>query len=109
MAGADFDAIVRAVVRELGGAGAEGPGSFVQAPPVTNGGTGGELAMVPHPQNLPRIGGVLSLTPGRTGGALEFAQVLPRFACRADVILGETQTFIYAAEQRGPGTGAILK
>ena len=227
MAGADFDAIVRAVVRELGGAGAEGPGSFVQAPPVPNGGTGGELAMVPHPQNIRRIpdpplatrepspqrdrygagktkvtilgaghggtamaghltllgfdvtvfsiygrelealeaqggaeligeevrgfakysritrsidqavqgadlimiaapaiahrvyatllapilrdGQVICLNPGRTGGALEFAQVLTRFACRAEVILGETQTFIYAAEQRGPGKVEILK
>src|SRR3989304_2840032 len=142
MAGADFDAIVRAVVRELGGAGAEGPGSFVQAPPVTNGGTGGGLAGVPHPQRITRSidqavqgadlimiaapaiahrvyatllapilrdGQVICLNPGRTGGALEFPQVLPRFPCRAEVILGETQTFIYAAEQRGPGKVEILK
>src|SRR3972149_1862065 len=49
MAGADFDAIVRAVVRELGGAGAEGAGSFVQGPPGPNGGT----AMAGH---LPLLG-----------------------------------------------------
>ena len=54
-------------------------------------------------------GQVVCLNPGRTGGALEFAQVLTRFACRADIVLGETQTFIYAAEQRGPGTVEILK
>lgn len=49
------------------------------------------------------------LNPGRTGGALEFARVLTRFACRADIVLGETQTFIYAAERRGPNTVEILK
>ena len=225
MAGADFDAIVRAVVRELGGAGG-GASSFVQAPPQANGGGGG-LAVVPHPPNNRRIpdpalaarepspvrerygagktkvtvlgaghggsamaghltllgfdvtvfsaygreldpieakggveligeevrgtaryaricrsiddairganlimiaapavahrvyatllapilqdGQIVCLNPGRTGGALEFAQVLTRFACRADIVLGETQTFIYAAEQRGPGTVEILK
>ncbi len=225
MQGADFDAIVRAVVRELGGQGAGGASSLVQAPP--NGGAGGGLAMVPHPPNTRLIpdpplatrepsphrerygagktkvtvlgaghggsamaghltllgfdvtvfsiygreldpieakggvdmigeevrgqakyaricrpideavkgadlimiaapaiahrvyatllapilqdGQVICLNPGRTGGALEFAQVLTRFACRADIVLGETQTFIYAAEQRGPGTVEILK
>jgi opine dehydrogenase len=49
------------------------------------------------------------LNPGRTGGALEFARTLNRFACSANVILGETQTFIYAAERRGPNKVEILK
>lgn len=49
------------------------------------------------------------LNPGRTGGALEFARTLNRFACSANVVLGETQTFIYAAERRGPHTVEILK
>jgi len=229
MQGADFDAIVRAVVRELGGQAGGGAAGFVQAPPApqTNGGAGGGLAMVPHPPNtrliadpplatrepspqrerygagktkvtvlgaghggsamaghltllgfdvtvfsiygrelepieakggveligeevrgnakyarvcrsideavagadlimiaapaiahrvyatllapILRDGQIVCLNPGRTGGALEFAQVLTRFACRADIILGETQTFIYAAEQRGPGQVEILK
>ncbi len=49
------------------------------------------------------------LNPGRTGGALEFARTLTRFACSANIVLGETQTFIYAAERRGPHTVEILK
>src|SRR3989304_2693541 len=49
------------------------------------------------------------LNPGRTGGALEFARTLNRFACSANVVLGETQTFIYAAERTGPHTVETLK
>jgi opine dehydrogenase len=49
------------------------------------------------------------LNPGRTGGALEFARTLNRFACSANIVLGETQTFIYAAERRGPNKVEILK
>jgi opine dehydrogenase len=54
-------------------------------------------------------GQVVVLNPGRTGGALEFAQVLRRFACAADIVLGEVQTFVYAAEARGPAQVEILK
>lgn len=56
-----------------------------------------------------RDGQRILLNPGRTGGALEFARTLNRFACAANVVLGETQTFIYAAERRGPHTVEILK
>lgn len=56
-----------------------------------------------------RNGQVVLLNPGRTGGALEFARILTRFACAADIVLGETQTFIYAAERRAPTTVEILK
>jgi len=58
---------------------------------------------------LLRDGQRVVLNPGRTGGALEFAKTLTRFACSADIILGETQTFIYAAERRDPYTVEILK
>jgi opine dehydrogenase len=54
-------------------------------------------------------GQVVVLNPGRTGGALEFARVLMRFACSARIVLGETQTFVYAAEARGPAAVEILK
>jgi len=54
-------------------------------------------------------GQTVVLNPGRTGGALEFARVLERFACSADIVLGEVQTFVYAAESRGPGRVEILK
>ncbi len=56
-----------------------------------------------------RDGQRVVLNPGRTGGALEFAKTLTRFACSADIVLGETQTFIYAAERRGPHQVEILK
>lgn len=54
-------------------------------------------------------GQTVILNPGRTGGALEFAQVLRRYAMRARIYLGEAQTFIYAAEARGPAKVEILK
>jgi opine dehydrogenase len=54
-------------------------------------------------------GQIILLNPGRTGGALEFAQVLTRFACAAEIVLGEAQTFVYAAESRGPASVEILK
>jgi opine dehydrogenase len=56
-----------------------------------------------------RDGQRVVLNPGRTGGALEFARTLTRFACAADIVLGEVQTFMYAAERRGPNTVEILK
>jgi opine dehydrogenase len=56
-----------------------------------------------------RDGQVVLLNPGRTGGSLEFAKTLNRFACSANIVLGETQTFIYAAERRAPTTVEILK
>jgi opine dehydrogenase len=56
-----------------------------------------------------RDGQRIVLNPGRSGGALEFAKTLTRFACSAQVVLGETQTFIYAAERRGPNEVEILK
>jgi opine dehydrogenase len=54
-------------------------------------------------------GQVVVLNPGRTGGALEFASTLTRFACPAEIVLGEVQTFVYAAEARGPAQVEILK
>ncbi|MEZ5176370.1 MAG: NAD/NADP octopine/nopaline dehydrogenase family protein [Acidimicrobiia bacterium] len=58
---------------------------------------------------LLRDGQVVVLNPGRTGGSLEFARTLTRFACSARIVLGETQTFIYAAERKDPFTVEILK
>ncbi len=58
---------------------------------------------------LLRDGQRVVLNPGRTGGALEFARTLIRFACSANIVLGETQTFIYAAERRAPAAVEILK
>lgn len=56
-----------------------------------------------------RDGQTVVLNPGRTGGALEFDRALRRFGCRADIRLAEAQTFIFAAESRGPAAVEILK
>ncbi len=53
-------------------------------------------------------GQIVCLNPGRTGGSLEFGAVLRRFGLSKRIILGETNTFIYAAEMRGPGRTEIL-
>ncbi len=58
---------------------------------------------------LLRDGQIIVLNPGRTGGALEFAKTLKRYALRSKIYLAEAQTFIYAAELRGPGAVEILK
>lgn len=58
---------------------------------------------------LLRDGQVVVLNPGRTGGSLEFARTLTRNACSARIVLGETQTFIYAAERKDAYTVEILK
>jgi opine dehydrogenase len=42
-------------------------------------------------------GQIVVLNPGRTGGALEFRQVLGSKGCRAALLLGETSTFLYAS------------
>lgn len=55
-----------------------------------------------------RDGQTVVLNPGRTGGALEFDRALIRFGCRAEIRLAEAQTFIFAAESRGPAAVEIL-
>ena len=56
-----------------------------------------------------RDGQTVVLNPGRTGGALEFDRSLVRFGCRAEIRLAEAQTFIFAAESRGPAAVEVLK
>jgi opine dehydrogenase len=48
-----------------------------------------------------RDGQIVILNPGRTLGALEFRQVLRSQNCEANVIIAETQTFIYASRSEG--------
>lgn len=48
------------------------------------------------------------LMPGRTAGAIEFQQTLRREGCRADVLVGEAQTFLYASRKVGPGAAHIF-
>jgi opine dehydrogenase len=47
------------------------------------------------------------LNPGRTGGALEFYNLLQDYHCTADVIISEAQTFIFASRIIGPAQARI--
>ena len=54
-------------------------------------------------------GQIVILNPGRTFGAIEFRQVLEEKGCKAKVIIGEAQTFIYASRVLGPGQVKIFR
>jgi len=54
-------------------------------------------------------GQVIVLHPGRTFGALEFRQILTEMKVKADVIVAEAQTFIYASRAIGPGHCRIFR
>lgn len=54
-------------------------------------------------------GQVVVLNPGRTFGAIEFRQILNQNNCKADVIVAEAQTFIYASRTIGPGQSKIFR
>ncbi len=56
-----------------------------------------------------RDGQIVVLNPGRTGGALEFRNVLRANGCKADIILAEAQTFIYASRSVGPAQSRIFR
>jgi len=51
---------------------------------------------------------IVVLNPGRTGGALEFRHHLRECGCTAEVLLAETQTFIYASRVTQPGEVRIF-
>lgn len=44
---------------------------------------------------------VIILNPGRTGGALEFHKILRKKKCNSNVIIAETQTFLFASRVIG--------
>jgi opine dehydrogenase len=48
------------------------------------------------------------LNPGRTGGALEVNQVLRSVGCKADVVIAEAETLIYASRSDGPAQARIF-
>lgn len=54
-------------------------------------------------------GQTVILNPGRTFGALAFAQALKEFGCQAAVTVAETQTFLYASRVTGPGQAKIFR
>jgi len=55
-----------------------------------------------------RDGQLVVLSPGRTGGALEFALTASTYALRAKITLVEAQTFIYATESRGTASVEVM-
>jgi opine dehydrogenase len=55
-----------------------------------------------------RGGQTVLLLPGRTGGALEFQRVLREAGCRANILLGEANTFPLAARSVGPAAAVVF-
>ena len=54
-------------------------------------------------------GQIIVLHPGRTCGAIEFAEVLRRQGCHANVTISEAETFIYASRSDGPAQARIFR
>jgi len=54
-------------------------------------------------------GQIIVLHPGRTGGALEVRRVLKEQGLKADVIVAEAQTFIYASRSINPAQTKIFR
>lgn len=63
------------------------------------------VALAPHLKD----GQIVVLNPGRTGGALEFRQLLRKHNCTADVILAEAETFLFASRSVGPTEAHIFR
>ncbi|MGE5557416.1 MAG: NAD/NADP octopine/nopaline dehydrogenase family protein [Bacillota bacterium] len=55
-----------------------------------------------------RDGQVVLLNPGRTGGAFEFRRILTEKKVKADVIIGEAQTLLYACRSTNPAQVKIF-
>ncbi|MCX7013231.1 MAG: NAD/NADP octopine/nopaline dehydrogenase family protein [Candidatus Sumerlaeota bacterium] len=56
-----------------------------------------------------RAGQIVVLNPGRTFGALAFRKTLTEKGCAADVLIAETQTFLYACRITGPAQARIFQ
>lgn len=56
-----------------------------------------------------RDGQIVILHPGRTCGAIEFSKVIREAGCKADVIISEAETFIYASRSDGPAQARIFR
>ncbi|HAF61887.1 MAG TPA: NADP transhydrogenase subunit alpha [Anaerolineaceae bacterium] len=54
-------------------------------------------------------GQIILLNPGRTFGAIEFDTTMKRQGCKADVIVSEAETFIYASRSDGPAQARIFR
>ena len=56
-----------------------------------------------------RDGQIMILNPGRTGGALEFRQILNQAGCTANVVVAEAGTFVFASRSTGPAQARIFR
>ncbi len=54
-------------------------------------------------------GQLVVLNPGRTGGALEAHRIIREIRCSVDVVVAETQTFIYASRSINPAQTRIFR
>lgn len=54
-------------------------------------------------------GQMIVLNPGRTGGALEVHKIIRDYGCKADVVVAEAQTFIYASRAVNPAQTKIFR
>nr|WP_199172668.1 NAD/NADP-dependent octopine/nopaline dehydrogenase family protein [Petrotoga sp. 9PWA.NaAc.5.4] len=54
-------------------------------------------------------GQIVVLNPGRTGGALEFRNILKQEEVKKDVIIAEAQTFIFASRMSNPGVAKVFR
>jgi opine dehydrogenase len=63
------------------------------------------VAAAPHL----RDGQIVVLNPGRTGGSLEFNQVLRRCGCQANITIAEAETLVYASRSDGPAQARIFR
>ena len=61
--------------------------------------------LAPHVKD----GQIVVLNPGRTGGALEVYRIFKEKGVKADVLVAEAQTFIYAARLMNPAQVRILR
>lgn len=52
---------------------------------------------------------IVVLHPGRTGGALEFNAVLHQEGCKAEPIIAEAETFIFASRSEGPSAARLFR
>lgn len=56
-----------------------------------------------------RDGQIIVLHPGRTCGALEVAKIIRDSGNKADIIIAEAETFIYASRSDGPAQARIFR
>lgn len=56
-----------------------------------------------------QTGQIVVLNPGRTLGSIEFKKVIEEEGCVYDVIVAESQTFIYASRSDGPAQARICR